>query len=64
MFLDVKKDLFENGDDVGKCRALQIGAVFLVHLKNVSQMGIDLGANLAVLNERIGGALEFPEGIL
>lgn len=63
MFLDVKKDLFENDDDIDKCRALQIGAVFLVHLENVGQMGVDLVANLAVLDERMGVALELPEGL-
>ena len=63
MFLDVKKDLFEKGDDVDKLGTMQIGAVVLVHLKNIGQMGVDLVANLAVLDERVRVALEFPEGL-
>lgn len=63
MFLDIKKDLFENDDDVGECGAVQIGTVFLVHLENVGQMRVDLVSKLTVMDERIGGALEFPESI-
>ena len=62
VFLDVKKDLFEKGDDVDKIGAVQIGTVLLVHLENIGQMGVDLVANLAVLDEGMGVALEFPEG--
>ena len=63
MFLDVKKDLFEKGDNVDKLGTVQIGTVLLVHLENVGQMGVDLVANLAVLDERRGVALELPEGL-
>ena len=63
VFLDVKKDLFEKGNDVDELGAVQIRAVLLVYLENVGQMGVDLVANLAVLDEGMGVALEFPEGL-
>ena len=63
MFLDVKKDLFEKDNNVDKLGAVQIGTVLLVHLENVGQMGVDLVANLAVLDEGMGVALELPEGL-
>lgn len=63
VFLDVKKNLFEKDDDVDKIRAVQIGTVLLVHLENVGQMRVDFVANLAVLDEGMGAALELPEGL-
>ena len=63
VFLDIKKDLFEKDNNVDKLGAVQIGTVLLVHLENVGQMGVDLVANLAVLDEGMGVALELPEGL-
>jgi hypothetical protein len=63
MFLDIKKDLFKNGNDIDKFGAVQIGTILLVELENVGQMRVDLVADLTVMNEGIGCALDFPEGI-
>lgn len=50
MFLDIKKNLFEKGDHFDELGTMEIGAIVLVQLENVGQMGVDLVSNLTMFD--------------